>query len=237
LPLINDLWESRDHKLWQDALKRYWERIKPKNRELEELMQAAGIECVSNLGAREWYEFLLNRYFPWKYTQANRLAQTTQLFRWYEDEGKLDYLHSVTRKLFTFDPAHIGKGLEIAGAIRGLGPAGASGLLANLFPKWFGTADQFVVKSLCEVKSLPERSKLLAMLPHSDSLTDDDAMLVIAVMRRKARELNELFGTDEWTPRKIDMILWAVRNEDSCCDMPKLRIGPRISHLAPQPRT
>ena len=220
--LINDLWESRDEKLWQDALKRYWERIKPENRELEESMEALGSECVSKLGAREWYEFLLNKYFPWKYTQANRLASTTKLFRTYEDEGKLDYLYSITRKLFTFNPAHIGAGLEIAGAIRGLGPAGASGLLANLFPKWFGTADQFVVKGLCEVKSVPERSRLLAILPHSDSLTDDDAMLLIAIMRRKARELNELFDTDEWTPRKIDMNLWAVRNEDSWCDVDAL---------------
>jgi hypothetical protein len=218
LLIINDLWESRDEKLWQDALKRYWERIKPENREREEFMQALGTKSVGKLGAREWYEFLLNEYFPWKYTQSNRLASTTKLFRMYENESKLDYLHSITRKLFTFNPAQIGTGLEIAGAIRGLGPAGASGLLANLFPKWFGTADQFVVKSLCEVKSLPERSKLLAMLSHSDCLTEGDAMLLIDIMRRKARELNELFDTDEWTPRKIDMILWAVRNEDSCCD-------------------
>jgi hypothetical protein len=161
---------------------------------------------------------MLNKYFPWKYTQANRLIQTTLLFRSYEDEGKLDYLHSVTRKLFTFDPAHIGEGLEIARAIHGLGPAGASGLLANIFPKWFGTADQFVVKSLCEVKSLPESPKLLAMLTHSDCLTEGDAMLLIAIMRRKARQLKEMFGTDEWTPRKIEMILWAVRSEDSCRD-------------------
>lgn len=60
------------------------------------------------------------------------------------------------------------------------------------------------------------------MLPHSDCLTDGDAMLLVAIMRRKARELNELFDTDEWTPRKIDMILWAVRNEDSCCDVDAL---------------
>lgn len=217
--LLNDLWESRDEKPWQDALKRYWERIKPENREHEEFMQALGAEGASKLGAREWYEFLLNRYFRWKYTQSNLLATTTKRFRTYEDEGKLDYLYSITRKLFTFNRAQIGTGLKIALDIRGLGPAGASGLLANLFPKLFGTAVQFVVKGLCEVKSLPERSKLLAMLPHSDILTDGDAMLLIDIMRRKARELNDLFETDKWTPRKIDMILWAARKEDSSCDL------------------
>ncbi len=31
---------------------------------------------------------------------------------------------------------------------------------------------------------------------------------MISIMREKAQELNDIFGTHEWTPRKIDMILW-----------------------------
>lgn len=213
---INDLWESRDEKQWQDALKGYWERIKPENLELEQFMQRLGPELIKKLDNRQWYEFLRDVYFPWKYTAKNRLGSTTKLLRRYEETGRLEYLCSIKDKLFSFDPVHIGKGLEIAGSIDGLGPAGASGLLAVLFPKWFGTADQFVVKSLCEVRSLPERSRLLAMRPRSDTLTDSDALLLIAVMRRKARELNGMFGTDKWTPRKIDMILWASREGESC---------------------
>jgi hypothetical protein len=81
--------------------------------------------------------------------------------------------------------------------------------LALLFPKWFGTADPYVVKALREIESLPEREKLDAMRPAN--LREGDAVLLIQVMRRKAGDLNALFGTDEWTPRKIDMILWASR--------------------------
>lgn len=90
---INDLWESRDEKQWRHALERYWERIKPENRDLEDSMQALGTKGVSTLGVRDWYEFLLNKYFRWKYTQPNRLASTTKLFRTYEDERKLDYFY------------------------------------------------------------------------------------------------------------------------------------------------
>jgi len=100
-----------------------------------------------------------------------------------------------------------------------LGAAGASGPLAVLFPKWFGTADKFVVKALCKIVSLRERPKVLAMVPVGKNakgkekdvqLNEKDAVLLIDIMRRKATDLNALFGPDhEWTPRKIDMILWA----------------------------
>lgn len=217
---INALWASRDEKRWQDALDHYWQHVKPENRELYKFMQALDVEWVGRLDSRQWYEFLRDKYFPWKFTRRNRLASNIKHLRRYEDEGKLDYLHSITRKLFTFDAAQISKGLEIATAIQGLGPAGASGLLAVLLPKRFGCADQFVVKALCEVQTLPERPKVLAIKarwkPGFEDIKDTEAILLIDIMRRKARELNALFRTDEWTPRKIDMILWASRNAESC---------------------
>jgi hypothetical protein len=43
-------------------------------------------------------------------------------------------------------------------------------------------------------------------------LNDKDAVLLIDIMRRKAIDLNALFGTVEWTPRMVDMILWATRD-------------------------
>ncbi len=46
--------------------------------------------------------------------------------------------------------------------------------------------------------------------------TDDDAVLLVQIMRRKALQLNELFHTKEWTPRKIDKILWTLGHDDRC---------------------
>jgi hypothetical protein len=41
-----------------------------------------------------------------------------------------------------------------------------------------------------------------------DGLTDRDGVLLIAILRRKAQENNVAFGSDAWTPRKIDKIFW-----------------------------
>ena len=42
-----------------------------------------------------------------------------------------------------------------------------------------------------------------------ESLTNNDGVILVEIMREKAEELNRNFNTDFWTPRKIDMILWS----------------------------
>lgn len=91
--------------------------------------------------------------------------------------------------------------------IEGLGTAGASGLLSILFPEHFSTVDQFVVKRLCEIDGIMYKERLTAMNP--ESLKAKDGVILIQIMKNKATQLNEKFNTDFWTPRKIDMVLWA----------------------------
>jgi hypothetical protein len=140
----------------------------------------------------------------------------------YERTNALSDLASIKDSLFEFDLEDASEGLMRVEKIHGLSWSAGSGLLAVLFPKWFGTVDQFVVKSLCEIESLPERQKVLAMVRTSKgkrvvkALNRKDATLLIDIMRRKAAELNVLFGHEEsdsqlWTPRRIDMILFASR--------------------------
>jgi len=43
-----------------------------------------------------------------------------------------------------------------------------------------------------------------------------DAILLIEIMRRKAKQLNNWFSNNEWTPRKVDMILWTAREFREC---------------------
>lgn len=93
------------------------------------------------------------------------------------------------------------------GGFKGLGPAGASGLLAVLFPVKFGTVDQFVVRALRKVHRLPERDALRRMTPNDLNIAD--GVVLIEIMRRKAISLNELLNTSGWTPRKVDKVLWA----------------------------
>jgi len=48
------------------------------------------------------------------------------------------------------------------------------------------------------------------------SLTTQDGVILIRIMQRKAIQLNQIFNSTEWTPRKIDMILWTYgRQSDS----------------------
>ena len=121
-----------------------------------------------------------------------------------EDMSSLQIIKS---ELFAAPKSDIGRCLEITQRIHGLGTAGASGLLAVLFPEDFGTVDQFVVKRLQEIDHPFYCDDLNKINP--DRIKQTDGVLMIEIMRRKAVELNKKFNTDFWTPRKIDMVLWA----------------------------
>jgi hypothetical protein len=158
------------------------------------------------MGPQAWYEWLRDEYFRWKFTAPNRYATTRSKLETYKEDELAD-LHAIKEQLFSSDKGDIRQCLKCATKIRGLGTAGASGLLALLFPGHFATVDQFVVKALKKIPELPERDQLSQMNP--ENLTLGSGTLLIQVMRRKAAELNKRFSTTKWTPRKIDMVLWS----------------------------
>lgn len=49
--------------------------------------------------------------------------------------------------------------------------------------------------------TLLERGRLAKMNP--SSLTDDDAVLLVEIIRRKVLQLNALFRAKEWTPQEL----------------------------------
>jgi hypothetical protein len=206
---------SRNEKQWRDALEGYWDNPSVrKNQEIEKYMDELDHEAIKKCAPSEWHDFL-ETYFRWKFTESRWLPDRLKDF----ESNSLEQLFRVKENLFAvdeFDLTEVQKGLKTVKSpqIRGLGYPGASGLLAVLFPKWFGTVDQMVVKALCEVESLPERQRVREMKPNN--LKERDAILLIDIMRRKARQVNGWFGTNKWTSRKIDMILWASRDNASC---------------------
>jgi hypothetical protein len=203
---INELWHSHDSVAWANALERYWDFVMDKNKELEERLENLNIECLKKLDAGGWYDFLLNKYFRWKYTAANRYATTTKCLEIYKTEDKLEELKKIKDDLLSLDISCVSNGLEVARRIRGLGIAGASGLLSLIYPQAFGTVDQFVVKALRGIHGLDEHSLLVKM--RDEALSINDGVLLINIMKRKARENNHDFGCTDWTPRKIDKVLW-----------------------------
>lgn len=207
---VAELWNCRDEDEWRRALEQYWRtETVLANLKLEKDMDSPDLAArVQQLDMQGWYDFLLNQYFRWKYTYPNRYASTTGALKRYSDTNTRGELYQIKERLFAFDQEDIREGLTIAGLIKGLGTAGASGLLAVLFPKNFGTVDQFIVKALCEVDTLREIGAIKRMKP--ERLTVRDAILLIGIMRTKAQENNRIFVTDLWTPRRIDMVLWTL---------------------------
>lgn len=205
---ISYLWNYGSEDAWNEALSHYYEMLNAEAQELDSYMDAVEADDITQLPANAFYDFLHDKYFVWKYTAKNRLATTRKSLKRYVEENKLSELADIQNRLFSADRSNIGTCLSIAAEIRGLGPAGASGLLSILFPEDFGTIDQYVVKALREVEGLPHHAELFKMNP--DSLTIKNGVLLIEIMREQATTLNEKFNTDFWTPRKIDMVFWSI---------------------------
>lgn len=201
-----EMWNTNDADLWENALNRYWTFVKASNLELEKEMDRLDAETVKAMNPRAWFEFLLEKYFRWKYTAPNRYGSTTKILRTYAVNNELAALHGIKERLFAADKDNIQQCLSVASLIRGLGIAGASGLLAVLFPAQFGTVDQFAVKALAKIPELAERNLIAAMTP--ESLKLNEGTILIRIMRRKADELNQSSSQASWTPRKVDMVLW-----------------------------
>ena len=205
---INCLWHSQNEQDWEKALDDYYNLVKPQNMMLEKELDNLDFHTVKNMNAKQFYNFLHDKYFVWKYTAPNRLATTRKNLEKYINENNLSELEEIHKLIFEYDLEDIQNCLKNVRGIKGLGIAGASGLLSLLFPKYFGTVDQFVVYRLLELENLDKHSFLLKMKP--ESLTLKDGVILIEIMKNKANELNTLFQTDKWTPRKIDKILWSI---------------------------
>jgi hypothetical protein len=159
------------------------------------------------MDATAWYHFLRDEYFRWKYTAPNRYRSTTKLLREFADARGLEALDEHRKRLLTLDPGDIAGAVMVAHAIPGLGTSGASGLLALMYPRAFGTLDQFVVKALRQVEGLPEAEAVKRINP--EGLAIRDGVLLTGILRRKAAELSRALGAP-WTPRMIDKVLWSV---------------------------
>lgn len=205
---ISYLWNHASENEWHEALEHYYELLKTEEKALDLYMENVDANEIARLSAVEFYDFLYDKYYVWKYTAKNRLATTRKSLKRYVDENRLSELADIKRRLFRADRSNIESCLRIAAEIRGLGPAGASGLLSILFPENFGTIDQYVVRALREVEGVPHNAELAKMNP--DSLSINDGILLIRILREQAARLNEKFDTDFWNPRKIDMVFWAA---------------------------
>ena len=152
---IADLWESCDPRAWAEMLNRYWNYVRSANLALYRELDDLDLESLKRLDQRGWYDFLLQKYFRRKYTAANRYATSTRWLRQYAENDRLDQLDGIRKQLLSLNTYDVELGLKVAIQIKGLGSAGASGLLALMYPHAFGTVDQFVVKAFVAYGTCP----------------------------------------------------------------------------------
>jgi len=177
------------------------------------------IDYLSSLDAEQWFEFLHDKYFPWKYTARNRLATTrASLCKHRNRENGLADLERIRDHLVQAPTKDTAKSLKIATSIGGLGVAGASGLLSLIYPGDFGTVDEYLILALASIHSLPEHNELADLKKRierskakntSFAISERAGVMLIAIMRRKSEENNNHFSSSDWTPRRIDKVLWA----------------------------
>jgi len=120
---------------------------------------------------------------------------------------ELYHAENIHSRLFSLNYAEIEKCLTTAMEIRGLGIAGASGLLSVLFPQAFGSVNEYLVTLLRGIEGINYDYELSQMNPAL--LTAKNGVILTKILREKANELNRRFETDFWMPRKIDKVLWA----------------------------
>jgi hypothetical protein len=203
------LWNSRSERDWKNALEHYWDYVRPENIKLERNLNELKLEEIAGLDQIEWFNFLHEKYFRWKYTAPNRYVTTTMSLKRYIDSNKLENLFQIKQRLLNLNLSDIRDSLKTAHEIYGLGIAGASGLLSLMYPHYFATVDQFAIKALREIPELSENQEIEMMNP--DNITLKNGIILISLIRRKAKDNNSIFNSEFWTPRKIDMILWATR--------------------------
>ncbi|MFS1134803.1 hypothetical protein [Enterococcus hirae] len=199
---INEIWQSEDEEIWKKALT---EAMVETGRDncIETKLSRINIDYVSQLEVEDFYDFLYDSYFVWKYTAKNRLATSRSHFE--KHKNNLSELSKIQKEIFSFELPNTKLGLMYATQINGLGVAGASGLLALLFPSYFGTVDEMVVRALLKTEEFKTDEKIKQMNPQN--LKIEDAVYLIDIYRKKANHLNKIFKTYSWTPRNIDVIL------------------------------
>lgn len=208
----SDFWSRNNSVEWKNEEHKYYDLVHQKNQKIEhELnnLSNADIDRIAAMPVSEFYTFLHDKYFKWKYTAANRYNTTIKNLEKYQND--FSELEKIQKQLFSFNLDNAEEGLKIVTKIKGLGIAGGSGLLSILFPEYFGTVDQFVVKSLLYFDEFKNSDRIKSIKPESISLKN--GVLLETILREKAKELDLNNNTHYWTPRKVDMVLWIYKRD------------------------
>ena len=69
--MVNSLWNYGSEVAWHQALEHYYDSLNTEAQELDRYMENLDANDIVQLSVSEFYDFLYNRYFVWKYTAKN----------------------------------------------------------------------------------------------------------------------------------------------------------------------
>lgn len=211
---LNELWDYGTADQWNEAVDNYvYVDSAHRNIKLERDMNNS-ITLLSRfekMNAELLYDFILDEFIVWKYTAPNRKATTVKYYKKKHAKSKqsLIPIRDNIINIYKCCPDDTRNLLKEAMKIGGIGVAGGSGLLSLLFPSKYGTVDYFIVERLKEIKSYPEIIQKNIKKINSKNISIRATEFLENLYREKADSLNKKFETSEWTPRKIDMVLWS----------------------------
>jgi hypothetical protein len=152
-----ELWRSQDPREWDYCESELYDAyVQPANRMIERELEKPGLrERIARMDAAQFYAFLRDEYFLWKFTSGPERTGNLKWLARHVSDGTMDRLERARRNLvnrgdFSKD-ASILMLMGRHGGVHGLAVAGASGLLALVYPEEYGTVDVKVTEALQQV--------------------------------------------------------------------------------------
>ncbi|MGI9462239.1 MAG: hypothetical protein ACR2NY_06690 [Alphaproteobacteria bacterium] len=212
---INVFWQSNNQTTWEYVLGKYMSRVKWRNRELENELENEfnKVKCLDDIkkfkDVKNWYEFMLEKYFRWKFTDGRIYAGRKTEFEIKYASNQVCLENMIEAILQESNQADAQTMIALTREIDGLAVPAGSGFLALLLPKLYGTVDRYIVENIKVIE--PFKNHPLIKYIKLTAIDNTDFESLTKIFRNKADELNKKFSTNDWTPRKIDKVLWAIR--------------------------
>jgi len=221
---LASLWRSNEVSAWQDALAKYWNHGPVRrNIDVERHMDRLTAEdrgaILASGGAL--VDFLDHWYYSWKFFAiAPYDIPKHQAKVRIEYATNSDKYNAIARRLGALNADDVDQCLRYVASrsIPGLQLSAGSGLLAVLYPTWFGTVDQHTLRALQTLDD--ERAAWLRRhIPDPKTFfpaNNNDrgrhaAKLMTQLYREKSQELARLDGETGWTPRRVEMVCYTLR--------------------------
>lgn len=184
----------------------YWREIDLRSREVQE-RERSFPQLAQRFGARHPPHFTraeVEDIIRWKYTDRRRCKRALDALAQVPENRIRDLTGAVHGITTAHDAAR-----ALRGAIRGVGIAGISAILAAARPDLFPVIDVFALTAICHHYDLPWLRAVPRDAEGRFSADEKSYAPYTQFCRDHAAELSISTG-QPWTPRRVDMALWGI---------------------------